>query len=113
MHLETKFDIGQRVYVVGQPEMGCQCSDCGEDHALGDWNILGAHDPATGHLEPLTIQAIFVVPNDFPEDGSAITILYGMKEAPGETFEESQCMGSIRQAMDVVEAMNEPRAIQL
>lgn len=111
MQLETKFDIGQKVYVVGQPDGGCQCTDCGEEHAHGAWNILGAHDPATGHLEPLTIQAIFVVPSEEPEDPYGVTILYGMKETPGDCFEESQCQASIQVAMEVVQAMNEQTAL--
>lgn len=110
MHLVTKFDIGQRVYVVDQLDMDCSCAICDEELDPGVWSIVGAAHPATGRLEPLTIQAIFVISEEGAPGSQSFTILYSMKEAPGETFEESQCVGSLRQAMDALESTSALRS---
>lgn len=108
MELRTRFDIGQKVYVLGQPAGGCGCEDCHEEGGLpgADWNILGAREPRTGEFLPLTIQAIFVIASDDPDDPQGVTVLYGMAETPGECHPESCCLPDIHQAMEAARIMN-------
>lgn len=104
MHYRTRFAIGDRIYAIGQPAFGCGCQSCAQDPLQGPkWNVLGVNINNLERFDPLTVEAVMILPG---EDGECYGVYYSVREMPGELLPEKYCYTSLREAGRKSEALN-------
>ena len=104
MRYETKFGLGDRIYAIGQPEKGCACAECLDDPGKHKaWNVLGVSVNRLERFDPLTIEAVMILPDT---DNGGYEVVYAVREMPGELLSESHCYQDLHEAGQVTEALN-------
>ncbi len=103
MRIETKYGLGDSVFVIGQQPGGCQNQGC-VDPDCGAWSILVQPD-GEGGFAPLRVGAVLAA-----GDPAAPEIFYAFPELQGEAgaafFPEDHVFGDVDEAGRETESRN-------
>jgi hypothetical protein len=107
MHFETKFSLGDAIYVVASSEAQCPDMACPRP-GEGAWAAYGA-GPANngGEFEPLSVAAVLVTESDDPHE--SYDVYYSSAQAPDNFFPEMLCFAVFDEAEQTAENLNARR----